>query len=705
MSKIAVEHIFSGGTTGYTSYASTKTVLGTLMRSFTGTNAIDNYVGPAPIAMARPNEESTALPSMYPSVFSYSPTLDWVFLADNAAAAATRRVNLYEFNKTTNVFVWNGFITLTLPTATVHTIRGFEAFVNMYSTGTVVVNGTAVSGTSTTWTSSTICAGSRIGFGDTKSTGITTWYEIATIESQTGLTLTTNAGASGSTPYVIEDMRMVMANTNATAANGGLFMAKGIRYENFAPGGTTIAAAVSTDNVRAAYWLADATVVTNTASAGLARDSAVDLTTQFVYIPDTNNRIYKYNIMSPLSGLTAGKTTGASVFLTGVQAVTGTMSQVGNGIVATANHGAGAGIPSLYFITTTRVYRAALSGITSGTTLWQSDSTTEIPPGGTGVVFNASATMSNIKYDPSIDRFYIINTGANDAKSYLTKYISATQFDRVFLSSDGEFNQSTAGTTAAHPSVNVSPFSMGISSDGMVYLVRHSAASTLNQLYAIPFGADWDFASTTNQRVITPSISTPNANKFYRVYVNAQHYVGSDTGLAVVNEPFRVYYRTAGITNNSGAWTLLDDSGTLTSISPTSEIQFMFEFRQAGMSCVPAKLYSVACVYEDDTTDSHYQPSIGLSDKSTKTFAWRFSSAFGGTVPPLRVRLFDAVTNSSLVDDNTSAPTGTFEQTLSGGTSWSTWTNSDKTNEITYIRYTPSSLGDNIKVRALLTQL
>jgi hypothetical protein len=168
-------------------------------------------------------------------------------------------------------------------------------------------------------------------------------------------------------------------------------------------------------------------------------------------------------------------------------------------------------------------------------------------------------------------------------------------------------------------------------------------------------------------------------------------------------EPFRLYYRTVGISNNSGSWTLLPDDYNLNSVTPSTEIQFMFEFKTIGPYCIPARILNLSVVYEDDSTDSHYQPSIGLSDKTNKRFAWRFSTAFGSTVPTLRVRLYDAVSNNLLVDDNTATPTGTFEKSTDLGSNWVVWTNADKTNENTYIRYTPASLGDNIKVKALLT--
>lgn len=57
-----------------------------------------------------------------------------------------------------------------------------------------------------------------------------------------------------------------------------------------------------------------------------------------------------------------------------------------------------------------------------------------------------------------------------------------------------------------------------------------------------------------------------------------------------------------------------------------------------------------------------------------------------------------------LWDDYTTGTKGIWEKTVDGGaTGWTNYNTDDKTNEITYIRYVPTSLPDNIKVRALLT--
>lgn len=703
MSKRAVDYVFTGSTTAITTYDSTKTNLGTLMRQFTGVTPTDNFVGPMPIGLARPMEASTAIPIFYPSVQRFNDTVDWVFFADNAAAAATRRVVLYDYNKQTTEFNWKGFITLTFPTGGTHTVRGIRVTRDFHTGGTVNVSGTSVTGTGTTWSTDGVASGSRIAFNAVSPTDVINWNEISSVGSNTSITLTTTGSTiTSASTYIIEELRVVVITANGTGVpNGGLWLAKGLRYELFSPAGTTIPAAVSTDNTRAVYWLADATTVTNTSPAGLGLDMMSNFSSHDVYVLDTANRVFKYNIRAPLT-LAAGKSTSAFVLSTGVQAPTGTMSSLNNGRVDTLFHGPGSGVKSLYWATTTRIYRSALSAITSASVTWQSDAMVEVPPGGVNT-YAASSTMSSVEVASSIDSLIILNTGVANARSYVTKYNTiSTPFDTIFLSEDRKLDQSTADpNTVAHPSIQASAFSCW-SEGGIAYLARHSALATLNQVYALPLGADWSYASTTNQRIISPALSTSDAIKLYRLYVGHELNLGS-TLLGLGTEPFRVYYRTNGISNNSGSWTLLSDDFGLSTVTPSSQIQFMFEFKTIGPYCIPARILNLSVVYEDDSTDSHYQPSIGLSDKVNKRFAWRFSTAFGSTVPTLRVRLYDAVSNNLLVDDNTATPTGTFEQSTDLGSNWSAWTSADKTNENTYIRYTPVSLGDNIKVKALLT--
>ncbi len=705
----AVEHIFTGTTTPYTSYDSTKTNLGVLIQQRTGASATDKFAGPMPIALARPMEASTAITVAYPHVIAYSPDVHWVFLAENSTAAATRRIIKYTYTISTGVFNWDGFITLTFPAATVgHTVRGFRMTRDLYTTGAASVSGTAVTGSGTDWATSGLAVGSRIGFGTSDPTAVTTWYEISAVNSNTSITLTTSAGTVSSGAYVIEELRAIVSTSNTTTTNGGLFIAKGLREIIFSTAGTTIPAATTVDNIRAVYWCADASTVTNTIACGVALGAKDSWTQQYAYVIDGTagtNRVYKYNLRAALTSIVSGKTTSSFVLVTGAQTPTGTVSQANNGRVGTLAHGPGSGIESLYYVTTTRVYRASLSSITSGNIAWQSDAMQEIPPGGTST-YPITSALNSVEISDATDRLIVMSSGTAGARSYVTQYNTVgNPFDHIFLIDDKQYDQSSTDAGAvAHPAISALPFSVW-SEAGICYMCRISTVATTNQLYAVPLGAHWTYAaSTPQQRLITPSLSTVNAVTFSRVYINSLNQLGSGT-LGLPPEPFRLFYRTSGIVDNSGTWNALDDGSVLNGIAPTSEIQFMFEFKILGGSCIPCRIYSLSLTYQDNTTDSHYQPSVGNSSITSKVFSWRFSTAFGGTVPTLKIQLFDAVTGGSLLNDTTTASAaGTWEKSVDGGSIWSTYNTSDKANDLTYIRYTPTSLADNIKVRALLTQ-
>jgi hypothetical protein len=94
---------------------------------------------------------------------------------------------------------------------------------------------------------------------------------------------------------------------------------------------------------------------------------------------------------------------------------------------------------------------------------------------------------------------------------------------------------------------------------------------------------------------------------------------------------------------------------------------------------------------------------VGQSSITDKRFAWRFSTAFGTAVPRLKIRLYDAVAGTLLLTDDSTTRNGTWERSTDGGSNYVTWNTTDKGNDITYLRFTPVSLGDNLRVRALLT--
>lgn len=698
-----VEHIFDGETT--TSYNYNKTFVGSgnFIKQYTGLNSEDKYISTITIPVGRPMEASTAIAVGYPHVIQWSTTKNWVFAVDTASTT-TKRVIMYEHDLITNVLNWIGGISMATPGGSI-TARGFRMTYDLYTTGTTSVSGTAVTGTTTEWTDSGFAAGARIGFGSTTPSDITNWYEISSINSNTSITLLTNAGTLTDVPYVIEELRVVLSTTNTTPANGGLFLIKGLNPADFTSTPKVISYATTVDNIKAIYWLADAAVVTMTASWGLSLDDKVNNNEQYVYIPNgavaaNSYFISKYNIRASLTSISAGKTTSAYLYKTGAinAALVGTVIQSNNGRLATLQHSPVNGEKCLYFVTTTRVYRCRLANITDGSTDYIIDNMVEVPPGGTST-YNLSS-FSSIEESGVIDRLVI--TGAAAGRSYVTKYnTTSTSFDTIFLANDLQSDQSSADSSAPiHPSTNgivMSCYSEG----GRLYLIRNGTTAVLNQLYVLPLNAHRLWADDVGEYVITPKLSTLGATTYYRCYVNSDRQNGDNT-FGVPSEDFDFLYRISGIDDNSGSWVTVPEDGNMSGVV-ADYIQFKIRFKTLGTFCVPAKIYSILVVYEDSTTDSHYTPSINKSNATNRIFAYRQTLTWGGTIPNLKIKIYNASTGSLVLDDDiTSHSFGVWEYSTDG-TTWNSW-DSSQDSVGNYIRYTATTLPAGIVARALLTQ-
>jgi hypothetical protein len=699
----AINFKFNGTTTSISSYDSTLTNLGPLIKQYSGLTADSIFAGPAIIGLARPIEQSTSISAINPHIIPFSSNIDYVYLCDGSAAAATRKITLYTFNKTTSVFNWLGFVTLTYPTATNHTIKGFRVSRNLYTTSTVSVSNTAVTGAASTWLTDKMSVGCRIGFGSTDPTAITTWYEIGAVVSNTSITLTTSASTfAAGTPYVIEDIILVTSTSNATTTNGGLFITKGIRPEIFTNGGTTIPAATTIDNIRAVYWLADASTVTNTVACGSAIQAKTSWIAQNVYVLDaTGPKLYVYNIRAALT-LVAGKSTNNLVLTTGSEAATGTISQSNNGRIGILYHGPASGVESLYFVTTTRVYRVNLSALSNASVTWQTDVMIEVPPGGVST-YLLTSSLSSCEIASDIDRLVVVSTGVNSSRSYVTQYNTISNpFDHIFLNDDKQLDQSSADSGGVpHPSILTSAMSIWAEA-GVLYLARIGTTAAVNQIYTLPIGAHQTYAFNNNELLITPKFDVSDSNKLYSVAIKSLNRLGTDT-FSLPTEPYKVYYRTSGIDDNTGSWALLDVFGDLSSITATV-IQFAFIFKILGTTCIPARILGLTLSYEDTNTDSHYQPSVGASSIANRQFGYRQSTAWNSLIPNLRIRLYNATTGALVLDDNVISSTlGVFKYSTDGGTTWLTWSSSaDAVGN--YIDYTATSLPNGINIKAILTQ-
>lgn len=672
-----------------------------------GSTQEDKYFQ-AHLAAIRPMEESTPFAVVQISVHNFSTTVAYIFWVENlVTASATRRIALWEMNRKTWATQWKWFITLTLSSATAHTVRDFKMDIKNESTGTASVSWATVTGTGTSFLTNWVSVGARIWFGSTDPSQITTWYRVNAVTNNTTLTLASSIGTISNWQYVIQEFRPIYTATNATLTNGGIHYAKWVSIEDFIITGTTIPLAVSTDNQKAVYWLKDASTQTNTIACWAAVDfDSATPTNLDMYVLDMpvawQYRVFKYNLHAALT-VAAGASVNAFVLATGNNAFTWIWSQNANLCIWTTSHGSWNGIKSLYCVSTTRVMRIPVSSVVSASTTFISESIAEITPWW-AQTFPSTNALSTIEYMSSIDAFIIWTTHAAGAFSYVTQYVNSwQQFQRMFGREYKFRDQSTKDNW--HPSIFTNSSTMFAYTDAWanrIFAVKQGTTQSLNQIYMIAFGADWDYASTSNGRLISPKILTPNCLWFNKAHIDNISYLWN-TSIGKSSEPYRVYARTSNIeTDMTSWWILLNNLRDLSWFAWADAIQFAIEVRVIGETCLPPRILWLWVSYNDNNTDSHYQPCADLSDKVNKRFAWRFSTAFWSSVPTLRVRLYDATTNWLLVSDTTVSPTGTWEKSID----WTTWTaynTTDKWNETTYIRYTPASLADNVQVAYLLT--
>lgn len=678
--KVAVEQIFNGSLEQQpigASYDANKINRGKHTGQFNlGSGPIDKFVGPAPLGVANFGESSLAIPSFFVHPVKITDDLFWVFGADGASAAATRRVQLWTWIPSTNTYTFVGAITCTFPTATNHTVRGIRAILENYSTGTVGVSGTAVTGSGTSWNTDRLSVGSRIGFGSTNPNNITTWYQISAIGSDTSITLTGSAGTiAAGTPYVIQDLMIVQATTNATVTNGGLFVTKGLQFADFTNPATTIPAATTVDRIKAVYWLRDAATITNDVIGGCALGDRDNWGQQYVYCTEgssTTLAIYRYNIRAALTPTAGAFTlTGTDIVITGNQAVTGNISQANNGRVATLQHGAGNGVPSLYLFTNTRILRVPLASITAGSTTFVADSMSEVMPGGS----NTNVTMggfTSLDIAGSLDKI-VVTGAANSGAIIITDYYTGgQQMDRRAGALTMQLASSLRDTDSpifVHSVASNIPF-LWVEDGWLFWIYGQISTTNINALTVYPLAADLDFQADVNNRIILPKISlgaTPA--KLYRVTTASVGNIGDHT-MGINPDLYKIQVRTSGIDDNTGAWTDVLDSGDLSGLGTPSTIQFALQFRTAGVIMLPARVLSLALIYEtDDALPSQYRWNYADFNTANGTFAWVQSALFGSTPGVHTINIYRADTDALVLTQASGSTTnGTFENW--NGSAW-----------------------------------
>ena len=173
--------------------------------------------------------------------------------------------------------------------------------------------------------------------------------------------------------------------------------------------------------------------------------------------------------------------------------------------------------------------------------------------------------MNTIEYMPSIDSFKVGTTHAGGVFSYVTQYVaSGAQFQKMFGRDYKYLEQSLKDSNIpTHFNNRSIAYNYTDAGANRIFAVSAGTAISTNHIYVMAFGADWDYASQSSGRLISPKITLPNATKFYEAFVNNVRYIGN-TLLGKPTEPFRILARTANIdTDATTGWTLVDETNDI----------------------------------------------------------------------------------------------------------------------------------------------
>lgn len=686
-----------------TTYDSTKLNLGWLM-----TSSIDaegkRYVSPFEPRFIRGFEVINTAPfSSLQSNFNTIGTLKydantiWCFATRGEYRnnfAETRRIFFFIYNKSTNT-ITNRYesANFTFNPNTYHQCYSISPTMDLHTTGSVQVIGTQVTGSGTTWLTDGACVGNRIGFGFTSSADITTWYEISSIISDTSLIIKNGVATdgvpqilnlTGSVPYVIEDFRISYINYGGgIATSRGIILAKGLRPEIFAISPITVPTATTVDNLRACYRLVDGTTTSATfIPISSVLEPKVSFTEQYLYTVSkpaaTTISIQKFNIRANLSSsLVDGRSSGSFVFTTGNQAHGGTNTSETD-VMVKDNSG------NYYVSHHTRISRIPTASIVSGSTTFITNSMVENPTGGTGS-FALSSQRADICYMPQIDRLYVSHLQGT-GRNYISRFISGSQFEAQVHVNDiiqqstylvNEFETLTPNFLSSRLSAYYN--------DGIMFICRDLTTNN-NIIYTLPLEADAQFESTSSACIITPQLFTTSASAYTGIYVDSTDYFNTDR-FSLPRQPYYLYYRTSGITDNSGLWSYLTPSSSMPAVSES--IQFKLTFSTLGYYSMPSRVHGITLVYSSSIPQQavgNYDPITTQTNIASQIFAWRQSSLFLGNIPDLNISIYSG---SSLVltDTVSGSLSGSWQYSSNSGSNWNSW---DSTKNVlgNYIRYT-----------------
>ena len=588
----------------------------------TGDTYKDNFVAPKVVFDANYGVVWNYLSNVF--TVEWSSDITWIF-SDFGADTTYGALYLSTYNKKTNIVNQIGLVNLSLPNHSQNqAVWDMKVIYEKVNSGTVSVNGTSVTGSGTDWNDRKLSVGYRIGFGSKDPEFIDTWYEISAINSNTSITLTYSAGVIlENTPYVIEEIFILYAkycgNNNTF---GGLFVVKGLSYFDFTnEGQITIPAATTVDRIKACYHYRVSGSPAIVFYPSIAVESFLNNNEQYIYlwnqaINANTFYIYTLNLRANIT-LTSGITDSAHIASSKPsysQYVKSGNFRIFDSIKC--QHGPGKNKEQLYISQSNRIYRLQSDGYKTNNFNVIFDEYqfhTNIGGGFTG----GYPSAKNLQYIPEDDLFFAMDISYAYPLffKYLNQHNEYLMGKRFFLNPIYTYNSNYMYLKDKNFNNGWLGFD-GMISNGSIIYVTSKRRDQYCQMAVLPYKADKNyFAAKYNSYVVTPVISTPKARRLVNIYIDADHWQGTEEISRTV-EDYLIYVRTSGIEDNTGKWYLVNRLHDLTIFPATDKCQFRIEFAIFGQNNTATKIYGLHLTYE--TSDSlPKELSWNLQDSST----------------------------------------------------------------------------------------
>lgn len=330
-------------------------------------------------------------------------------------------------------------------------------------------------------------------------------------------------------------------------------------------------------------------------------------------------------------------------------ALTGTLLLTDSEDFAQPQHGPLSGFDCAFFGTTSGMYMGKLSELTSGATSWPSLATVNLLGTANQIVLPAPTYMT---WSNTLDKA-IWTTGL----VFVMKQFVNNSIDAIFGGTNNRYFEGLVGNDA----VEFQPAAAIVSLDmeqGWIAISNVTAGQRGIMIADLRSEAMFDYSY-----IVTKVLDTPaSVLKFITTIDALYDYTGS----------LEVYYRTSGFGSISGGWTLCPFAEDLSALASGEQIQFKILFTTLGLdTSIPAQLCDFFLGFESQTDSSiHWELSVDDSDNGNPSrTAFRLKTAYASSVPTLYYRAYD-LSNSLIVNHNTSANAARFEYSSDSGVTW-----------------------------------